>query len=52
MHMLSRALRSVQDTARQATPVPSSGDAPAIDGVNGAVANEMASVNQRLFNSA
>ena len=50
-HMLSRAL-SVQESARSATPLPSSGDAPEIKGVNGAVANEMASVNQRLFNNA
>ena len=50
-HMLSRAL-SVQESARSATPLPSSGDAPDIKGVNGAVANEMASVNQRLFNNA
>ena len=50
-HMLSRALR-VQESARSATPLPSSGDAPDIKGVNGAVANEMASVNQRLFNNA
>jgi hypothetical protein len=50
-HMLSRAL-SVQESARGATPLPSPGDAPDIKGVNGAVANEMASVNQRLFNNA
>ena len=50
-HMLSRAL-SVQESARSATPLPSSSDAPEIKGVNGAVANEMASVNQRLFNNA
>lgn len=50
MRMLSRAL-SVQDTARQVSPVPSSGDAPALGDVDGAVAREMASVNQRLFNN-
>lgn len=51
MRMLARAL-SVQDTARQASPVPSSSDAPALGGIDGAVAKEMASVNQRLFNNA
>ena len=51
MRMLSRAL-SVQDSARQASPVPSSADAPALGAVDGAVAQEMASVNQRLFNNA
>lgn len=50
MRMLSRAL-SVQDTARQASPVPSSADAPVLGAVDGAVAQEMASVNQRLFNN-
>ena len=49
--ILSRAL-SVQDAARDATPVPSPTAAPAASGVNGAVASEMASVNQRLFNNA
>jgi Domain of unknown function (DUF4400) len=51
MRMLSRAL-SVQDTARRASPVPSSSNAPALGAVDGAVAQEMASVNQRLFNNA
>jgi hypothetical protein len=51
MRMLSRAL-CVQDTARRASPVPSSADAPALGAVDGAVAQEMASVNQRLFNNA
>jgi hypothetical protein len=50
MRMLSRAL-SVQGTARQVSPVPSSRDAPAPGAVDGAVAREMASVNQRLFNN-
>ncbi|MDP1691851.1 MAG: DUF4400 domain-containing protein [Burkholderiaceae bacterium] len=50
MHILSRAL-SVQDAARQASPVPSSGDAPTLGAVDSAVAQEMASVNQRLFNN-
>ena len=51
LRILSRAL-SVQDSARQATPVPSAGDAPQANAVDGAVAHEMASVNQRLFNNA
>lgn len=50
MHILSRAL-SVQETARQASPMPSSSDAPALGTVDGAVALEMATVNQRLFNN-
>jgi hypothetical protein len=49
--ILSRAL-SVQDSARQVTPIPSSSDAPPVNAVGGAVASEMASVNQRLFNNA
>ena len=50
MRILSRAL-SVQDSARQVTPVPSAADAPPPGAVDGAVALEMASVNQRLFNN-
>ena len=50
MRMLSRAL-SVQDTAHQVSPVPSSGDAPALGALDYAVAQEMTSVNQRLFNN-
>jgi hypothetical protein len=42
----------VQDSARQATPIPSSADAPPANAVDGAVAREMATVNQRLFNNA
>jgi hypothetical protein len=42
----------VQDSARQATPVPSPADAPPANAVDGAVAREMATVNQRLFNNA
>ena len=42
----------MQDAARDATPVPSPTAAPAASGVSGAVASEMASVNQRLFNNA
>ena len=51
LRILSRAL-SVQDSARQATPIPSSADAPPANAVDGAVAREMATVNQRLFNNA
>ena len=51
MRILSRAL-SVQDSARQVTPVPSAADAPPPGAVVGAVAQEMATVNQRLFNNA
>ena len=48
--MLSRAM-SMQQSARQASPVPSSKDAAPVGGVNAAVGQEMASVNQRLFNN-
>ncbi|OGB03665.1 MAG: hypothetical protein A3E52_02990 [Burkholderiales bacterium RIFCSPHIGHO2_12_FULL_63_20] len=48
--MLSRAM-SMQESARQASPVPSSKDAAPVGGVNAAVGQEMASVNQRLFNN-
>lgn len=51
LRILERAL-SVQDSARQATPVPSAGDAPPLNAVDGAVAREMTTVNQRLFNNA
>lgn len=51
LHILSRAL-SVQDSARQVTPIPTPTDAPAANVLDGAVAQEMASVNQRLFNNA
>lgn len=50
LRILSRAL-GMQDSARQAPPVPSAADAPA-GTVDGAVAHKMASVNQRLFNNA
>ena len=43
LRILSRAL-SVQDSARQATPIPSSADAPPANAVDGAVAREMATV--------
>lgn len=51
LRILSRAL-SVQDSARRVTPIPTPTDAPAANGLDGAVAQEMATVNQRLFNSA
>ena len=51
MRILSRTL-SVQDSTRQVTPVPSAADAPLPGAVDGAVAQEMATVNQRLFNNA
>lgn len=51
LRILSRAL-AVADSAQQASPVPQPSAAPSPNAVNGAVAIEMASVNQRLFNSA
>jgi hypothetical protein len=48
--MLSRAM-SMQESARQTSPVPSSKDAAPVGNVNAAVGREMASVNQRLFNN-
>ena len=51
LRILSRAL-GLQDAARQATPVPSAADAPPSIALGGAVAHEMASVNQRLFDNA
>lgn len=51
LRILSRALAMV-DSAQQASPVPEPSAAPSSNSVNGAVAIEMASVNQRLFNSA
>ena len=51
LSILERAL-SVQDSARQAVPIPSAGDAPPVIAVDGAVAREMATANQRLFNNA
>ena len=42
----------MQDSARQATPIPSSADAPPANAMDGAVARETATVNQRLFNNA
>lgn len=49
--MLERALR-LQETTARATPIPAASDAPSTAGVDGAVAREMASVNQRLFDNA
>lgn len=51
LRILDRAL-GLQDAAREATPVPPITDGPAASGVNGAVAQEMASVNQRLFGNS
>jgi len=49
--ILSRAL-AMADSAQQVSPVPTPSKALPVDAVGGAVAIEMASVNQRLFNSA
>ncbi len=51
LRILSRAL-GMQDVARQATPVPSAADVPPASAVTGAVAQEMVSVNRRLFDNA
>jgi len=51
LRILSRAL-GLQDAARQATPVPSAAAALPSSALSGAVALEMASVNQRLFDNA
>ena len=48
LRILDRAL-CLQGAAREATPVPPTAGASAASGVDGAVAREMASVNQRLF---
>ena len=49
--MLDRAMR-MQSGAADASPIPAVRDMPKAPGVHGAVASEMASVNQRLFNNA
>ncbi|GAO27433.1 MAG TPA: DUF4400 domain-containing protein [Pseudorhodoferax sp.] len=49
--MLDRAMR-MQSCAAEASPIPALRDMPRTPGVNGAVASEMTSVNQRLFNNA
>lgn len=51
MRILDRAL-GLQGAAREATPVPPIASASAASGVDGAVAREMASVNQRLFGNS
>ena len=51
LRILDRAL-VLQGTAREATPVPPTVSASAASGVDGAVAREMASVNQRLFGNS
>ena len=48
--MLDRTL-GMQEATDRVTPVPAAHDAPSTAGVNGAVAREMSSVNQRLFNN-
>jgi hypothetical protein len=48
--ILARAVR-LQDVAADVTPIPKATDPPSTTGVNNAVAQEMASVNQRLFNN-
>jgi hypothetical protein len=49
--VLEHAL-SLQGTARNATPLPRPASAATTGGVESAVAHEMASVNQRLFDNA
>jgi hypothetical protein len=51
LRILDRAL-ILQGAAREATPVPPTATASAASGVDGAVAREMASVNQRLFGNS
>lgn len=48
--MLDRAMR-MQSNAAEASPIPALKDMPKTQGVNRAVAAEMGSVNQRLFNN-
>lgn len=49
--MLDRAIQ-MQSDAASASPIPSAQDMPRPQSANGAVSQEMASVNQRLFNNA
>lgn len=49
--ILSRAL-AMADSAQQVSPLPNPSSGASASAVGGAVAIEMASVNQRLFNSA
>ena len=51
LRILDRAL-GIQGAAREATPVPPTAVASEASGVDGAVAREMASVNQRLFGNS
>lgn len=51
LRILDRAL-GLQGAAREATPAPPTASASAASGVDGAVAREMASVNQRLFGNS
>lgn len=51
LRILDRAL-GLQGAAREAAPVPPTASASAASGVDGAVAREMASVNQRLFGNS
>lgn len=51
LRILDRAL-VLQGTAREAAPVPPTAVASAASGVDGVVAREMASVNQRLFGNS
>ncbi|HRI93099.1 MAG TPA: DUF4400 domain-containing protein [Accumulibacter sp.] len=49
--MLARAL-SMQDTARDAAPLPSLGSSPPAGAIDIAIAHEMTSVNRRLFDNS
>ncbi len=51
LRILDRAL-GLQGAAREATPLPPTAGASAASGVDGAVAREVASVNQRLFGNS
>lgn len=48
--ILARAMR-MQDATAEVTPIPKASEAPSTTGVNSAIAREMTSVNQRLFNN-
>lgn len=50
LRMLDRAVRMQAATAN-VTPIPAAKDAPSTNNVSRAVASEMSSVNQRLFNN-
>ena len=51
LRILDRAL-GLQGAARESTPIPPTAGESAASGVDGAVAREMASVNQRLFGNS